>query len=330
MIPRGYLCYRASGPITIDGRLDDPAWHNAPWTEDFVDIEGDSKPRPRFRTRVKMLWDDDYLYVGADIEEPHVWATLTQHDSVIFQDNDFEVFLDPDGDSHLYYEIEINALNTEWDLLLIKPYRDGGPAVNGWEIPGLKTAVHVDGTLNDPSDTDKGWSVELAFPWKALKECANMPCPPHDGDQWQINFSRVEWEVQVIDGHYQKIPQRPEDNWVWSPQGAINMHMPEKWGYIQFTTAPTGQAVFHPDPSIPARDLLHRIYYAEHSYYKQHGHWAPALSDLDLAHLPHDDRLGPPRLETTEAGFLASVTLNLPDGTRQRWHISDDSRIWHK
>ena len=86
-----------------------------------------------------MLWDDAYFYIGAELEEPHVWATLTEHDSVIFHDNDFEVFIDPDGDNHEYYEFEINALGTYWDLLLPKPYRDGGKADNSWEIPGLKT-----------------------------------------------------------------------------------------------------------------------------------------------------------------------------------------------
>src|SRR5262249_51445227 len=85
--PRGYVCYRATAPIVIDGKLDDDAWKAAPWTEDFVDIESDAKPRPRFRTRVKMLWDDQYFYVAADLEEPHVWGTLTKHDSVIFNDN---------------------------------------------------------------------------------------------------------------------------------------------------------------------------------------------------------------------------------------------------
>src|SRR5262249_58495822 len=90
--PRGYVCPRAASPITIDGRLDDPAWRDAPWTEDFLDIEGTARPRPRFRTRVKMAWDDRYFYIGAEMEEPHVWATLTKHDSIIFHDNDFEVF----------------------------------------------------------------------------------------------------------------------------------------------------------------------------------------------------------------------------------------------
>ena len=60
----------------------------------FVDIQGATQPRPRFRTRAKMLWDDEYFYIAAELEEPHVWATLTEHDSVIFHDNDFEVFLE--------------------------------------------------------------------------------------------------------------------------------------------------------------------------------------------------------------------------------------------
>src|SRR6267154_6658070 len=168
--PEGYVCHRASGPVTVDGNLDEAAWQAVPWTKDFRDIEGDTRPKPRFRTHVKMLWDDEYLYVAAQLEEPHVWATITQHDAVIFNDNDFEVFIDPDSDSHNYYEFEMNALNTGWDLLLKKPYKDGGPALNSWEIPGLKTAVHVDGTLNDPKDTDNGWSVELAIPWSVLAE----------------------------------------------------------------------------------------------------------------------------------------------------------------
>jgi hypothetical protein len=157
--PKGYVCYRAKGKITVDGKLDEADWKAVPWTDDFVDIEGDAKPKPRLRTRVKMLWDDDCLYIGAELAEPHVWATLREHDSVIFNDNDFEVFINPSGDSHLYGELELNALNTTWDLLLSMPYKDGGQAANAWEILGLRTAVHVDGTLNDPSDSDRGWTV---------------------------------------------------------------------------------------------------------------------------------------------------------------------------
>src|SRR5579872_7407974 len=90
--PRGYVAYRATGPLTIDGKLDEAAWQAAPWSEDFVDIEGDRQPKPSYRTRVKMLWDDKNLYLAAELEEPHVQASLTEHDSYIFHDdNDFEV-----------------------------------------------------------------------------------------------------------------------------------------------------------------------------------------------------------------------------------------------
>ena len=79
--PQRYACHRAPSAIRIDGRLADAAWKRAPWTAAFVDIQGAKLPRPRFRTRAKMLWDDGYLYVAAELEEPHVWATLTEHDS---------------------------------------------------------------------------------------------------------------------------------------------------------------------------------------------------------------------------------------------------------
>lgn len=326
--PKGYVCYRASGPVKVDGRLDETAWQQVPWTDPFVDIEGDAKPRPRFRTRVKMLWDAQYFYVGAELEEPHVWGTLTEHDSVIFQDNDFEVFIDPNGDNHEYYEFEINALNTGWDLLLPRPYKDGGKAVNSWEIPGLKTAVHIDGTVNDPRDTDRGWTVELAFPWKVLGELAYQPAPPHDGDQWRVNFSRVEWRHEVVNGKYRKVPGTKEDNWVWSPQGVIDMHRPETWGYVQFSTAKVGETTFRPDPAGPVRQLLHRIYYAQSDYRKARGRWASTLQELGLMALTHDSLLARPTMEVTASGFEVTAPIKLPNGAAQRWHIRQDARVW--
>lgn len=67
--PRQYIAYRAparndrGGPaITIDGNLDKPFWNEVPWTEDFVDIATDMTPK--FRTRAKLRWDEEFLYVG--------------------------------------------------------------------------------------------------------------------------------------------------------------------------------------------------------------------------------------------------------------------------
>ena len=100
-----------------------------------------------------------------------------------------------------------------------------------------------------PKDTDQSWSVELAIPWKALAEYAHRPSPPKDGDQWRINFSRVEWRHEIVDGKYRKVANSPEDNWVWTPQGVVDMHRPARWGYVQFSTAARGQATYRPDPS---------------------------------------------------------------------------------
>jgi hypothetical protein len=230
--PLSYTCLRAATPIRIDGKLDDAAWAKAPWTVDFVDIEGDGKLRPKFRTRVKMLWDDQYLYIAAELEEPDVKATLTQRDSVIFRDNDFEVFLKPLPETDSYYEFEINALNTGWDLFLPKPYNVDGQPDNSWDIEGLKTAIAVQGSLNKSDDRDHGWTVEIAYPLDAFASRQAVP-HPRAGTTWRINFSRVQW----TDG------KAKEDNWVWSPQGLIDMHVPARWGYLHFSE--TGAPVRH-------------------------------------------------------------------------------------
>ncbi len=288
--PESYVVYRTDTVLTVDGVLDEPAWVAADWTNDFVDIEGDIKPTPRHRTRAKMLWDETYFYFGAVLEEPHIWATLTARDAVIFQDNDFEIFIDPDGDTHEYYEFEINAFGTEWDLFLSRPYRDGGRAINAWDIQGLLTAIGVEGTMNQSHDIDERWSVEIAMPWSVLKEAARRPAPPEPGDQWRVNFSRVEWTTDIVDGAYVKRidpatgKSLREDNWVWSPQGVINMHYPERWGITQFSSqvAGAGRDEFVPSAADRAKAVLHQLYYKEKIWRAQNGRYTTNLADLDI------------------------------------------------
>ncbi len=233
--PLTYQCNFTHAAPVIDGKLDEKTWRHAPWSEPFVDIEGASKPLPRHATRMKMLWDAKHLYIAANLNEPHIQASLTGHDAVIFHDNDFEVFIDPDGDNRNYFEFEINALDTGWDLFLDKPYRDGGTADNAWSISNLRTAVSLRGTINNPSDRDDGWSVEIAIPWSAFNYRSATTKPPASGDTWRMNFSRVQWRFDIIEGAYRKPEGIKEDNWVWSPQGIINMHAPERWGFVRFS-----------------------------------------------------------------------------------------------
>lgn len=308
----GYLCHKISTSLQIDGRLDKPEWVGANWTDDFVDIEGNLRPKPRFRTRAKMLWNDEYLFIAAELEDPHIWAYQTERDAVIFQDNDFEVFIDPNGDNHLYAEFEMNARNTVWDLLLVKPYRDGGPAINGWDIRGLISAVHLDGAINDGTKPSRAWTVEVAMPWKALHEIAGCSSPPSEGDQWRINFSRVEWHTDYVDGEYRKQKGLREDNWVWSPQGVVDMHRPWTWGYVQFTTASIGEGNLRPLDGLAEREALMEICEAQRAYRRQTGHWAKTLKDLGVY----------------PTGASLYVTPSLYEAIIGDYHVDSTSRLW--
>jgi len=306
----------------VDGILDEEAWRLAPWTDRFVDIEGEARPLPGLATRAKILWSDEALWIGAEIEEPHVWASLRQRDAVIYMDDDFEVFLDPDGDTHQYYELEINALGTVWDLLLVRPYRDGGPAVHAWDIPGLRTAVYVDGTLNDPSDEDRGWSVEIGIPWGPLAEATDVPVPPRPGDRWRVNFSRVDWPVEIVAGEYRKRrdpasgDELAEANWVWSPQGLVAMHYPEMWGFVRFLGAAT-ESVPGADSATTTAERaaweLRRVYYAEREHRARTGRFTDDTGALGLAP-PTDPALPwPPRIAASADQFDARLVRE--DGT---------------
>jgi len=328
--PKRYICYRAEKSLRIDGQLNESSWKKAQWTDNFMDIRGRQAPKPRFRTRVKMLWDSTYFYVAAQLEEPDVWATLTNRDAVIYHDNDFEVFIDPDGDTHDYYEFEMNALNTVWDLLLTRPYRDEGDAVNDWDIHGIKTAVYVNGTLNRPGDRDDGWTAEIAFPWEALAECSHKEAPPRRGDQWRVNFSRVEWQVKVENEKYVKVRDpktgKPfsEDNWVWSPQGLINMHYPEMWGVVQFSAKNVGSAkvAFRKDKENSIKWDLRKVYYAERTYFLNHQAYS---SDIPIRWLPIPGFKNPPSVVAGKDFFVATLRS---EGSSVRWHIREDGRVW--
>ena len=249
-------CLRAAGPIVVDGRLDEESWQLAPRSPRFVDMETLAERPALLDTRAAALWDDEYLYVGFWLEEPDVRATYTERDSLIFHENDVEVFIaGQDG----YYEFELNALGTimerfyiwqdaylpggydripEFDLLGTELVDTLGGSWSGfhhprgrrwafreWDMPGLKWAVHVDGTINDSSDIDRGWTAEIAFPWQGLKHLADgRSLPPRDGDLWRLDFSRFQ-HIRI--GEAGACP-----GWVWSTHGYRDSHIPDRFTYV--------------------------------------------------------------------------------------------------
>ncbi len=344
-LPRHYVCYHTPSRPTIDGRLDEAAWRAAPWTDPFVDIEGDSRPRPRFQTRAKMLWDADYFYVGAEMEEPDVWGSLTSRDSIVYNDNDFELFVDPDGDTHLYDELEVNPLGTVFDLMLPKPYRDGGPPIIAWDVAGLGLAVNARGTINQPADRDEGWTVEIAVPWKIPREAAPGKRPPQPGEQWRVNFSRVEWQPDVKDGRYSRRVDVstgrpvPADNWVWSPQGVVDMHMPERWGFVQFSRvdAGAGTEAFVEDAIEQTKWALRRLYYRQRRFRAANGRYADDLKLLNAADIylggPDCGGEKPPVAPGCQFAPVMQATrdtyqVDAKSTQGATAHIRDDGKVW--
>ncbi len=255
-----YSARRTPKPLQVDGKLTEEAWLHAPKSPRFVDLISGKKAV--HNTQAAVLWDDQYLYVGYWIEEPFLEATLRDRDSPIYTNNDVECFIaGEDG----YYEFEINAYGTiyeglffwqdayeklglqrmpEFDRLrkelrgqefngvgLTNHPRGKRWALLGWDYPDAKSAVWLDGTLNDNSDRDRGWTVELAFPWQGLKGLQlSKPrsLPPKPGDVWRMDFSR-------FNQYKAAKPDQDSGGWAWSHHGVWDSHVPECFPYVTFS-----------------------------------------------------------------------------------------------
>ena len=278
--PKIYSAKKIDSKIDIDGKMEF-IWDTAPWSSDFIDIEGTNKPKPTYRTRYKMLWDDENLYIYAKLQEPHIWGTLQEHDAIIYHDNDFEIFLKPNHASPIYYEIEVNTLNTIMDLMMPKPYRFGGQAVMHWDVKNLKSAVYIEGTLNNSIDEDSYWAVEMAIPFKSLQKFGSATTPKLNSF-WRINFSRVQWQHEVIEGAYSRKKLNgkhiSEDNWVWSPIGLVNMHYPERWGFVRFTNDDESTTL---PPFYEIEKTAWNIYYLQQAYFNKKQHFSFDLTELE-------------------------------------------------
>lgn len=251
-----YTALRTSGEVRIDGRLVEATWQGAPASPRFVDmISG----LPTIHdTHAKVLWDEEHLYVAFQVAEPSVQAKYTRHNDPIYYDNDVELFVaGPDA----YYEFELNARNTAYEVFFIwedayesqgfealpefarsrlKPFNGVGFRHHPrgrrlgqfeWTFPGRQSAVQIDGTLNDSRDIDRGWTVELAFPWTGFRSLATdgRSLPPRHGDVWRMDFSRF--------NTYKAPPPSPDSGgWVWTRHGVWDSHIPECFVFVEFST----------------------------------------------------------------------------------------------
>ncbi len=163
---------------------------------------------PRQATAVKVAWDDTEFRVLFEMTDSHVWATQTERDGPLWEEEVAEVFLDPVGDLESYFEFEVNPLNTVLDLVARKN-RSGYAKDFGWQCAGWRTAASRNAT---------GWCAELAFPFHSVASEA-----PPAGARWRINFCRID-----------RPPGVERELSAWSPTNRANFHTPERFGFLEF------------------------------------------------------------------------------------------------
>lgn len=212
-----YKAPRAAKPPTIDGKLDDAQWKNAPEVTLTTSFDGKEAQR---KTRLRMLYDDTNIYVAFDCDDPDVWGTLRNKDDAIYNQDVVEVFFDADADGATYNELQVSPHNVNFDASFVARRSNLEEAMK-WES-GMKTAVDVRGTLDDTSDTDKGWSAEMQIPIANLNKVPKVP--PGKGDKWRFNAYRLE--------HFEHFKQIEGQS--FSPLFVGDFHATNRFGWLIF------------------------------------------------------------------------------------------------
>ncbi len=189
-----FECRRAEGKIAIDGKLDDAAWKKAEAIDSFTVSWLREKARPaKTKTSAKLLWDDEYLYFAAELEDHDLYGDITEHDGMTWDNDVFELFFKTSEKSKGYYEFQVSAAGTMMDMYL--PSRGSG-GYKRWKSAhefGWETKVTRDGTLNQHDDQDRGWVVEGRFPWKDFQPSGGKPTA---GDIWRFALCRYDYSVE--------------------------------------------------------------------------------------------------------------------------------------
>jgi hypothetical protein len=215
--PPSYEVRRASGRITVDGRLDEAAWQGAvPMTLLFP---WDEQTGAKQKTVVRMLWDDDFLYVAYQCDDTDIVAHHDQHDDPTYEDDAVELLINPDPTHTTYIGLEMNARAVLYDYLFIHPQ----VLLKAFDLKGVQLASHIDGTLNVTSDIDGGWVLEVAIPMANFLELAGAH-PVAAGTVWTANVNR--WDGTE--------PHRRLS--MWSDSGLVrpNPHNPKRFGRLVF------------------------------------------------------------------------------------------------
>ncbi|MFB3881052.1 MAG: carbohydrate-binding family 9-like protein [Armatimonadota bacterium] len=217
-----YTCRRTLERIAVDGDLSEQVWSRVAPVGDFL-LAGDAA-KPKLPTELRLCWDASNLYLAFIAVDTDIWGTLRQRDDPIYNEEVVEAFLCSGGDVTRYYEFEFSPHGVVFDAAIRCPEsgdRRFLEADVSWDCEGLQSAVTVSGTLDDHSDVDERWTVEVALPFSQIGRDGR---PPMDGEAWRANFYRID---RAGEGDFS----------CWSPTLAHppNFHVPARFGHLVFS-----------------------------------------------------------------------------------------------
>jgi len=218
-----YDVIRAPGSVTVNGVIADKEWGRARAITGFRDVFQPERA-VIYPTAAKMMWDDKYLYVAFECMDEDIWAEMSKRDDPIYCEQAVEVFIDPEGQGQRYFEIDVSPANVVVDLMLLKGSYSGRSAINArYNVKGLLTAAKVYGTLDNRSDKDEKWTVEMAIPWSEFRG-RKVNVPPRDGDSWRVQLFRIDRPAPF-----------PAENQhlCWSKSPGV-FHQPKNFGVVIF------------------------------------------------------------------------------------------------
>jgi hypothetical protein len=250
----------------------------------FVDIRSEVYPQPIYDTKFKLRWDDNNLYIAAVLQDNHLWATKTSNDSELWSENSFSLLIAADDSLFNYKQIDVNVLGTVTDLLMKKSYYDApGQLVHNLKWDSNATVgVYTPGTINTPGDRDQYWSVEISVPFETLAIMTNrVEQAPNNNEVWFLQFARTQHVLRLTkDGQYEIAPNISGKWWAWQPSGAINLHLQDRWGLVQFKRTNTDRKFEFQNWHI--YKALFDVLEAMKVFKAKNGVYASTLEELDI------------------------------------------------
>jgi len=208
---------KAADSLIIDGELLESAWQEAEEIQLRNNVNGKEVTDKDYSTKVKCCYDDNNLYIAFVNNDQNIFTSYTKKDEFLWQDEVVEVFIDGDPIASTYLELEVSPTNVVFDSYITDTANIDLIETPKFEIEGLQTAVQVNGTVNDSSDVDQGWTTEILIPLTAITQKRS------DGkthlDKYRINFYRINRDSQG------------PNYYAWSPTFQ-RFHSPSSFGEI--------------------------------------------------------------------------------------------------